>query len=445
MTADLPDGVRANLEAEECVLGLAMANRNVVEALVADLTPGDFYRPGYAHVFAAIVELHGEGQAVDFVTVGDVLRRQGHLNELGGQAGLLELSINIPAASSASTWAQIIRREATARRLDHAAIEVRQALARKDDPVVVADALEERVRSLDRGGTLPERYWRSWDDYSVTEHEGVGVPLIDGICFQHTRTILIAPEKLGKSMLVRQVAFCAAAGIHPFTFHPMEPVRVLVLDAENDDDELVPTSKLLTDLLARTPDAQPLRPALLSAPYGMDLRSRRDRSEFEEVLEDLHPQLIVGGPIYKMLPQADNTSDPRHAEALQRILDNVRKRWGCALMLEHHAPAGRTGEARELRSVGGQRWAAWPEITVALHTRKGEDGKPDGADVKFPHPPRGRFKWPKRFDKGTAVDDWPWMPVWRRSSDAPPPPGTPPVLTRHFYEPTTRDDQLEPF
>jgi replicative DNA helicase len=440
MTPNVPQGVRANLEAEECVIGLALSNRTVLPNLVADLQPEDFYRPGFGRVFAIIIDLFNEGMGVDAVTVSDQLHAQGKLDELGGRAGLLELSINVPSAASAGTYAQIIRREASARRLDTAAGEAREALANHGDPVEIADALEERVRTLDRGGRLPERYWRNWDEYRVADHEGVGVPLIDGICYQHTRTILIAPEKLGKSMLARQIAFCAAAGIHPFTFHRMEPVRVLVVDAENDDEELLPTSVTLIDLLNKTEDAQPLRPALLSAPYGMDLRSRRDRGELEEVLEDLRPQLIIGGPIYKMLPQGDNTSDPRHAEQLQRILDNVRKRWGCALMLEHHAPAGRAGEARELRSVGGQRWAAWPEVTVALHTRKGDEGKPDGADVKFPHPPRGRFKWPKRFDRGTQPDDWPWMPVWRRFSDAPPPPGTPPIITQHFYEPTTRDD-----
>jgi replicative DNA helicase len=191
----------------------------------------------------------------------------------------------------------------------------------------------------------------------------------------------------------------------------MDPVRVLVLDAENDDDELVPTSNRLLAMLARTPESQPLRPSLLSAPYGLDLRSRRDRSELEEVLEDCRPQLIVGGPIYKLLPQDHQTSDPRHAEELQHILDDVRKRWGCALILEHHAPAGKPGGEREIRSVGGQRWAAWPEVTIALYNSK-DPQTPDSAEVRFPHPTRGKFRWPKRFDRGKDYE-WPWMPVLR--------------------------------
>jgi replicative DNA helicase len=347
--------------------------------------------------------------AVNIMTVSDVLQRRNKLEEVGGTHHLLELTVNMPAVSAASTYSQIVRREATARRLDHAFAEARKSIADGNNPVEVADVAESALRSVDRGGQLPTQFWKSWDDYTADDHEGAGVPLIEGMCNQHTRIILLAAEKLGKSMLARQIAFCAAAGLHPFTFKPMPPVRVLVLDCENDDDELLPTSNRLLDCLKKNPDAGEGRPALFSAPYGMNLRSRRDKSELEQVLEDVRPQLIVGGPIYKMLPQADSTSDPRHAEELQRILDDLRKRWGCALMLEHHAPAGKAGQEREIRSVGGQRWAAWPEVTIALHNSRDPD--PEGAEVRFPHPTRGRFRWPKRFDRARFDWDWPWNPI----------------------------------
>jgi len=393
-----------------------MSSRVALPTLVAELAPGDFYSAGFGTIFAAVVELHQTGSSVDAVTVADLLRHQNSLDDVGGIGSLLALSANVPTASSVGSYASIIRRESAARKLDLAALEARTALANQADPSEVADSLEDRIRELDRGGRLPDRYWRSWDDYAIAEHRGVGVPLIEGVCNQHTRIILLATEKLGKSYLARQVAFCASAGIHPFTLKPMDPVRVLVVDAENDDDELLPTSIRLRNLLSRVPGAQPGRPALLSAPYGMNLRSRRDRSELEEVLEDVRPQLIIGGPIYKMLPQADSTSDPRHAERLQQIFDDIRKRWGCALLLEHHAPAGKSGEQREIRSIGGQRWAAWPEVTIALHTKKNTD-RPDSADVRFPHPPRGAFHWPKRFERGTLPHEWPWIPILRSASD----------------------------
>ena len=404
--------MRWNQEAEESVLGAALLNNNIIPELIADLTAEDFYRPGHQYIFSAITELYLNGRGVDTLTVADVLRKQNVLEDLGGQVKILELMTNTPGASMYGTYAAIVRRESSARKLDIAFGEARRSLSEGTDPVEVADAAEVALRGLDRGGRLPERYWSSWNEYAAADHVGAGVPLVDGFSNQHTRIILLATEKLGKSMLARQIAFCIAAGLHPWTFKPIEPVRVLVLDCENDDDELLPTSKRLETLLKNNPHAGEGRPALMSSPYGMDLRSRRDRSELEEVLDEVRPQIIVGGPLYKMLPQDASTSDPRHAEELQRILDNVRKRWGCALLLEHHAPAGQPGQRREIRSVGGQRWAAWPEVTIALHAESDDDGT-ESAVVKFPHPTRGRFRWPRQFYRATREWEWPWTPVLR--------------------------------
>lgn len=414
--------IRYSQEAEECVLGSALLaqglNREVLDQLVADLAPEDFYGPNHGTIFAAVSHLHAEGMAVDITTVSDLLGRQGVLDQIGGGHKLLQLTVNTPSVRSASSYASIVRRESAARKLAHSLLEGSTRLRSGDAPLEVAEDVEAALRGLDRGGQLPQRFWRSWNDYAADEHEGAGVPLVDGMCNQHTRIILLATEKLGKSMLARQIAFCAAAGVHPFTFKSMPPVRVLVLDCENDDDELLPTSDRLQRCLAANPIAGAGRPALFSAPYGLNLRSRRDRSELEEVLEDVRPQLIVGGPLYKMLPQADSTSDPRHAEELQRLLDDIRRRWGCALMLEHHAPAGKTGQEREIRSVGGQRWAAWPDVTIALHQIK-DPTQPPGAEVKFPHPTRGKFRWPRTFERSSHEWEWPWIPVLRNEDARP--------------------------
>lgn len=401
---------RANLEAEECVLGIALHNREAAERFVSELTADDFYRPSHGAVFAAIVELHRAGEKIDTLTVGDVLRRTGMLDDAGGAVGLVAMSSNAPSALNAASYSAIVRREASARRLDQSAWEARQRIAAGEDPSDVAEGLETSLLDLDRGGRLPGRYWASWDDYAGDEQIDISQPLIPGMCNAHTRTILLAAEKSGKSNLMRMIAFCAAAGIHPFTMQPIEPVKVLILDAENDDDELVPTSERLNRVLGGMRDARPTRPALYSAPFGMDLRSRGDISSLEEVLEECRPQLIVGGPIYKLMPRREREDLDSHASALFARLDRIRRRWGCALLIEHHAPTGKNGEVRDIRSKGGQQYEAWPEVTVALHTQKNQ-GAPDSLRVKFRHPPRGKFVWPKEFRRGLRPFEFPWIPI----------------------------------
>lgn len=410
--------IRANLEAEECVLGAALLDRRAVEVALADLRPSDFYAPKNAHVFDAMVSLYEAGTRVDGATVADVLRQRGVHDEIGGAAYLIQIQANVPSPAGIAQYTAIVRRESSARALLWAASEARSALQDDlQDPLSVAETLAGRLASLDGAGRLPERFWRSWDDYSADPPAAVSQPLIEGLCDVGTRTIILAGEKAGKSWLLRQLAFCAAAGVHPFNFGPIEPVRVLVLDAENPDAELYLAGIEVAKVLDQRPHAQPIRPALLSYPYGADLRSRRDRSEVEAVLEDFKPQLVIGGPVYKLMPRGEREDIDGHTAALHRILDGFRRRWGVALILEHHAPTGMPGKNRELRSKGGQQWAAWPEVTVSLRS-KVENGV-ISAEVTYPHPPRGRFRWPLRFDRATRPSEWPWMPILRNADRAP--------------------------
>src|SRR5690606_2357350 len=57
--------------------------------------------------------------------------------------------------------------------------------------------------------------------------------VIPGLLERGDRFILTGSEGLGKSVLFRQIAVGAAAGIHPFTQRRIDPNRVLYVDVEN--------------------------------------------------------------------------------------------------------------------------------------------------------------------------------------------------------------------
>jgi DnaB-like helicase N terminal domain/AAA domain len=405
--------IRFSEDAESAVIGIAMTFARAVPQLVADLSPADFYRPAHAAAFAAIVELHLGGYEVDVTTVADVLRRSGQLEAIGGGPGLLGLTTGFSSVAATPTFIAIIRREAAARQLVNAIGQARHALAEQVDPYEVRDSLTEQIEQVDRGGKLPERYWRSSKDYLATDHTDTTTPLAEGVCYPLSRIMIIASEKAGKSVLCRSIAYCFAAGIHPFnTRLRIDPVPTLIFDAENDDDELtlsMPRIRACVEAVAG-PDAP--WPATYSVPYGVDLEKRRDRSYFESVLQDFRPRLIVGGPVYKLTDQTKDMSEDRRAAIVQGVFNDVRKRWGSAVILEHHAPTG-TGKGRPMKAKGGQVWPAWVNATFSLHSE--QDGQ--SVRVEYPHPPRGKYRWPKRFDKGRGSHDWPWTPVLRHSSD----------------------------
>ena len=408
--------VRENLRAEEIVLGAALFSRPAVEKFVSDLAAEDFYRAGHANAFAAVVELYHSGNAVNCTTVADLMRRHGTLETIGGPAALSALVMDCTGVSEASSNAIIIRREAAARKLAHAFAEGQAALESQQDPVEVAETAQERLNGLDRGSRLPERFWRSTDDYRAEDHTKTVTPLAEGVCYPLSRIMVIALEKGGKSVLLRQIAFCMAAGIHPFNPRiKIDPVRTLLFDAENDDDELVQSMERIHQCIDASAGPDALRPALYSVPYGVDFELRRDRGDFFAVLEDFKPQIIVGGPVYKLTDQTKDYSEDRRAAIVQKVFNQIRQRWGSAVLLEHHAPTGDTKKTREVRAKGGQVWPAWVNMTVGLHAV--DEG--ESFEVKYPHPPRGKFRWPRRFDRGRQPHEWPWTPVLSQADATP--------------------------
>lgn len=388
-----------NLEAEECVLGAALLARSAVEYVVRHLEPSDFYRPAHAHIFQSIRSLYQSGQPVDAVTVANDLKQMG-VDTVDGPA-LLGLQINTPT-TDATRYGEIVKRLANARKQVELSWRFAEEIQNGVDPYEVSDRHVEALQSLERVGALPDGF-TTYD--TLLDAEDADAPvIIPGICYADTRVVIVATEKSGKSVLLRQVAFCSSQGVHPFTFEPIDPVRVMVLDLENPMRELRQTGHLLRHRLQKLTKYDPDNLTIFRRPAGMDMDSRHDRNELEAAIEHFRPQVIVGGPVYKMLPEGKVQDDRRAAAIVQNVLDGIRIRHSCALMLEHHAPIGQPGD-RELRAIGGMMWQAWPDVSISL---KAEDSF-QRFMVKRPHPERGEFNWPPSFVRGPR---WPWEAEW---------------------------------
>ena len=91
---------------------------------------------------------------------------------------------------------------------------------------------------------------------------------------------------------------------------------------------------------------------------------------------------------------ANETYEDSADEAMS-ILDELRMKYGFALVLEHHAAKGKAGEKRDLSPMGSQRWMAWPEAGISLYK--------DNMDGTMLHVKRFRgdrlsgIEWPDRI------------------------------------------------
>ena len=205
--------------------------------------------------------------------------------------------------------------------------------------------------------------WQKFlEDYKDRGYEWI----IPGLLEKQERVIVVAAEGVGKTMLARQVAICSAAGVHPFTFQSMEPITTLMIDLENPERIIQRTSNNIMREALRMSKTKKIDAHLYIQPAGLDLTSARDRALVERLCEQIKPQLIVMGPLYKAYVDNGNKTSEALAVEVAKFLDRIRDVYGCALWLEHHAPLGSTASTRELRPFGSSVWSRWPEFGISL-------------------------------------------------------------------------------
>jgi hypothetical protein len=232
--------------------------------------------------------------------------------------------------------------------------------------------------------------------------------LVPDLIERGDRLILTGAEGLGKSFLVRQLAATMAAGLHPFTFAKIEPLRVLLIDCENS---LRQTRRLLARLEyaarrsgAKIPSGN-LR--IILRPEGINLLAEDAEWLLERVIAH-KPDVLFVGPLYRL--HITNMNDELPARRMVAALDAARVRANCALVLEAHAGHGEVGAGfggRAVRPTGSSLFLRWPEFGYGLRIPKDAEGT-TVADVVPWRGPRDERTWPERLCHG-AQDSWPWL------------------------------------
>ena len=145
-----------DLAAEQSVLGGMMLSKDAIADVLERLRPKDFYRPNHQQIFDAILDLFGQGEPADAVTVAAELDRRGVLRRVGGAPYLHTLIATVPTAANAGYYAGIVAEKAVLRRLVEAGTRVVQygyAGADGADVAEVVDRAQAEVYDVteDRG------------------------------------------------------------------------------------------------------------------------------------------------------------------------------------------------------------------------------------------------------------------------------------------------------
>jgi len=134
-----------NLEAEQAVLGAMMLEPEAGSSVFEMLQPDDFYRDNHRLIFSAIQDLSEKGDPVDLVSVAEVLRRQGRLEQVGGIATISEIARSVPSAANVEYYARLVSEKALLRQLIRATSSI---LERGYEPGEEARSLLEEAEKL---------------------------------------------------------------------------------------------------------------------------------------------------------------------------------------------------------------------------------------------------------------------------------------------------------
>ena len=134
------------LDVEKAVLGALMIDKDAYAIVCEMLYPESFYEPRNQMVYAAIRDLSMAEKPVDMLTVADRLAKEGHIDEVGGPAYIMELTSRVASSANIEYHANIIAQKFLARQLiSFASVVETKAF---DETTDIEDVMQEAENSL---------------------------------------------------------------------------------------------------------------------------------------------------------------------------------------------------------------------------------------------------------------------------------------------------------
>lgn len=138
-----------NIEAEQSVLGAVLIEQSSIAKISDMLQPEDFYREAHRLIFRAALNLFERGEAIDFITVTDALRRDGAVEQAGGISYITSLANGVPTAANILFHAKIVEEKSLLRRLINAATDIASmGYAESEEVDRVLDQAEQKILTV---------------------------------------------------------------------------------------------------------------------------------------------------------------------------------------------------------------------------------------------------------------------------------------------------------
>jgi hypothetical protein len=187
--------------------------------------------------------------------------------------------------------------------------------------------------------------------------------------------LLVGPTGVGKSSLSMQAAICWAAGKPCFGLQPARPLKVLIIQAENDEGDIAEMRDGVLAGLELTPQER----AVALANITVVSEDTKTREGFATLLDQLlahDPRdLVIADPAFAYLG-GDASSQRDVSPFLRNMINPVIHKHNIGFLLVHHSNKPPQGEQKgtwqagdfAYLGAGSAEFANWARAVIALRS-----------------------------------------------------------------------------
>lgn len=322
-----------DLAAERAVLGACLMDREVILAVRNLVSVEDFYLERHGQIYEAILTCLTNKVPPDLVTVCAALRAAGQLDQVGGQAALVELASEVPTSVHADHYGRLVARTARIRRL----IELTGTLAARayedgaDPDRLIAEA-EERLELERKAGALA-------DDWQGQMHDGRDIwrkkytprPFVVEGILPVGVTLLHGLPKTNKSWFAKGVCYAVAGGGKALGQLQAQQGEALYLNLEMDEELLNERLRVMF----------PEREPPLGVKFFYDWPTIEGGALFSRLENYLtarpYTRLVIIDTLVRVLPLDDGRDGYRADARLIEPFTRFNANRGLAILLLHHS------------------------------------------------------------------------------------------------------------
>ena len=141
-----------NIEAEQSVLGSLLIDKDAIIKVADIINPEDFYRDANGTIYQAMLELFEKREPIDILSLSNRLIEKEDLEKVGGRSYLTTLSTIVPSASNVLSYAKIVHKKATLRRLIQSAGDILEiGYDENEDVEKLLDEAEQKLFQVSQG------------------------------------------------------------------------------------------------------------------------------------------------------------------------------------------------------------------------------------------------------------------------------------------------------